>query len=309
MIPGFRDVFAPVVPKLRRVLSGGALFAAGAAAALGAAALAGAFRPAGPAAYADLPGESADAVFRRARTLLAAGDSAAAGALYRDLAAARPLDANARLHLGIHLQDLERDPFAALGEYGAFLRLDPEGEKAPLVRERIRACELDIARRFHAADAAAAAAPPDAVAAAEARARALSAELDSARAETAAARETLAATVSERDQLKRTNESLQKQIDTLKVAGSNARPPRDDLTARFDRLSENAGDLSSTPTAEPVRVADYMTYEVRRGDTLWKIAQSAYHDGSRTAEIKAANPGLIGADGTVREGTILKIPR
>jgi hypothetical protein len=33
-------------------------------------------------------------------------------------------------------------------------------------------------------------------------------------------------------------------------------------------------------------------YEVREGDTLWAIAMNAYGEGSRYADILAANPGV-----------------
>ena len=291
--------------------------AAGAALAAGAFALAAAFSSARPADLAGATDAEIRAELRRARRSLEEGRPREAEAVYRDLVAARPLDAEARMLLGIHLQDLSKDPFAAIAQFNDFLRLAPDSQKADMVRERIHACELDIAKRFHAADAAAGErdSPRN-----DAKVDDLENALASARAETAALRDELEGVRAERDRLERDNAAKQNQIDALKGKGVSARAPRDDLTARFDRLSEEAGDLPSggtpsatTPSAartdDPVRIAEYMTYEVKRGDTLWKIAQKAYHDGSRTAEIKAANPGLVGADGTVREGTILKIPR
>lgn len=306
MIPGFRDVLSPFFSRVRRRIGP---FAAGAAAAGLCFLLASFFSSSGPADYAGLPDGETAALLREAREKLSAGDAEGAGRVYDDLVVSQPLNANARMLQGIHLQDMAKDPFGAIGAFRAFLRLAPGSEKGDMVRERIHACELEIAKRVHAADAAAgesAGKDEDA----SARVEALAAALDAARADAAAVRDQLGEALSERDQLKRTNENLQKQIDALKGAGSGARAPRDDLTDRFDRLSERAGDLPSARNDEPaVRIADYMTYEVKRGDTLWKIAQAAYHDGSRTAEIKAANPGLVGADGSVREGTVLRIPR
>ncbi|MBQ9726392.1 MAG: LysM peptidoglycan-binding domain-containing protein [Kiritimatiellae bacterium] len=331
MIPGFRDVLPAAAPLARRALRAAPAFAAGAAAAVLLLALAGAFSPTGPALYArDADGRLAADAFRKARAALSAGDADAAGALYRDLAVAQPLNPAARLMLGIHLQDLARDPFGAIAEYEAFLRLAPESEKAPLVRERTRACELEIARRF--APAVAAAGAPAAAAGAEGgggapeRVRALEEALSEARAEAASAREALAETAADRDGWKRRHDGLQKQLDALKNAGSSTRGPRDDLTARFDRLSTAAGDLPSGPAVQPrrlpappvsapdvsgpaVRPGEAMTYEVRPGDTLTQIAQRAYGDASRWAEIKDANPSKVGADGSVRVGDVLRIPR
>ena len=329
MIPGFRDVFSGAVPAARRVLRQLPAFAAGAAAAALVSFLAGAFAPAGPAAYAGDDGLAAAAAFREARAELSSGDAAAAGTIYRDLAAAQPLNPAARLMLGIHLQDLDRDPFAAIGEYGAFLRLAPDSEKAALVRERIRACELEIARRSASAAAgeagapAAAAAPGDAADAA--RVRELEGELAAARADAAAAREELAETAVERDGLKRKNDALQKQLAAIKEAGSPSHGPRDDLAARFDRLSTEAGDMPSGPAVRirppapsvsgpdvsgPAVPEDAVrTYKVKSGDKLTGLAKMFYDDERRWTDIRDANPGLVGRDGTIRVGTVLRIPR
>ena len=292
--------------------SAAAAAAAGALGAVALLALFGAFRRSGPDAWADATDEKILSAKRRASQAQKDGRAKEAEAFYRDLVAARPLDADAHLLLGIHLKDLAKDPFGAIGQFNDFLRLAPESEKADKARESIRECELAIAGRFHAADAAAGgAAVPAPAAADEARLRRLAGELDEARAAADALRAETAELRAERDRLKRDNAAKQNQIDALKGSGSTAKAPTDDLTRRFDKLSAGAGSSSPAPQtpAQTIRIADYMTYEVRRGDTLWKIAQDAYHDGSRTAEIKAANPGLVGADGSVREGTILRIPR
>lgn len=297
-------------------------FAAGAAAAIVVCALFGAFSETGPAAFAGATDKAVRDAMRKARAKLEAGRPKEAEAIYRDLSLARPLDGNAHLLLGIHLQDLAKDPFGAIGQYNDFLRLAPESGKADMVRERIHACELAIAKRFRGQDAGSGAAPEQqpVSAVAAARLQAYAQALSSSRAEAAGLRSELEDVRSERDRLKRDNAAKQNQIDALKGRGSTARAPTDSLSSRFDRLTERESDApaagsgssaqgSPDPSGTPVRLPEYMTYEVKRGDTLWKIAQTAYHDGSRTAEIKAANPGLVGADGSLREGTILRIPR
>ena len=52
----------------------------------------------------------------------------------------------------------------------------------------------------------------------------------------------------------------------------------------------------------------YMTYRVKRGDTLWKIAQRAYGDASRNVDIRNANPGRVGPNDQLSEGTVLVLP-
>jgi len=65
------------------------------------------------------------------------------------------------------------------------------------------------------------------------------------------------------------------------------------------------------PTVEPVPpppAAPRTTYTVKRGDTLWNIAQRFYGDGHLWKAIYEANRDRIASVSTVRIGTELRIP-
>lgn len=65
----------------------------------------------------------------------------------------------------------------------------------------------------------------------------------------------------------------------------------DSTSVMEDREPMTSPMVESAPVApapEPIPA----TYTVRRGDTLWSIAQRTYGDGQRWREIIAANPGL-----------------
>ena len=47
---------------------------------------------------------------------------------------------------------------------------------------------------------------------------------------------------------------------------------------------------------------------MKRGDTLWKIAQRAYGDASRNVDIRNANPDKIGPNDQLAEGAVLVLP-
>ena len=62
-----------------------------------------------------------------------------------------------------------------------------------------------------------------------------------------------------------------------------------------------------TPTA-PAAPKDGETYRVQQGETLSMIARKFYGKSSAWKEIRDANPGVIGPDGVVRAGQVIRIP-
>ncbi len=60
------------------------------------------------------------------------------------------------------------------------------------------------------------------------------------------------------------------------------------------------------PSPPPRPVSAPSQYTIRRGDTLWSIAQRVYHDGQRWREILAANPGLQPTK--MRVGQVIVLP-
>lgn len=248
--------------------------------------------------------QSAASAAQRARDAQRAGKVEEAREIYEDIAAARPFDAMARLQLGILLHDLADDPYAALGEYRAYLRLAPGSEKEAMVRERIRAARDSIARRTSGGDTADCVALPGSEEQAR-RIAALEEELAAARAEADAA-------VAERNRLRGDADRLQReilakdrQIDILQSQGVAAAPSRD-LTRAAEADADRSGGAVSY--AAPVQPQGPRTYKVRRGDTLWSVAQKAYGDASRTADIRAANADRLRGSDKLTEGMILVLP-
>ena len=98
---------------------------------------------------------------------------------------------------------------------------------------------------------------------------------------------------------------LQKLVDTVLDKETISAPNPKNLS-EVDISTGSVKRLSgSKKTASPSQMG---TWEVKRGDTLWTIAQRNYGDASRNRDIRDANKDKIGPNDTLIEGTILVIP-
>ena len=240
---------------------------------------------------------AADKLFREARDAQLAGDASRARELYGRLVSDDPFNPLARLQLGILLQDSLNDPIEAMHEFDAYLRIAPGSEKREMVEERRRIAKDQAVRLYGKGGSAGA--PVDigaeakkAVAAVQAKLAAAQAALEAAEADREDFRKQAA-------QLQRQVASLQKRLDAFQGGGASSAPVHD-LSEVFleDALPDETPDGGSGPR----------TYRVKRGATLWKIAQRASGDASRNVDIRDANPGKIGPDDRLSEGTILVLP-
>ncbi len=66
-------------------------------------------------------------------------------------------------------------------------------------------------------------------------------------------------------------------------------------------------DAEALETQEP-SVIDDIFYEIQKGDTLWKVAEIYYKDGSRYPEIFEANREVIKDPDLIYPGQMIRIP-
>ena len=240
---------------------------------------------------------AADKLFRDARDAQLDGNAARARELYGRLVSEEPANPLARLQLGILLQDSLNDPIEAMHEFDAYLRLAPGSEKRGMVEERRRQAKDQAVRIYGKGGSAGA--PVDIGAEAKKAVAAVQEKL-------AAAQSALEAAEADREdfrrqaaQLQRQVASLQKRLDAFQGGGSSSAPLHD-LSEVFlsDPLPNESPDAGAAPR----------TYRVKRGDTLWKIAQRAYGDASRNVDIRNANPDKIGPNDQLAEGAVLVLP-
>lgn len=65
---------------------------------------------------------------------------------------------------------------------------------------------------------------------------------------------------------------------------------------------------SRSGVARPEPGVDYPVHVVKKGDSLWAIAEHYYNDGTLFTKLAAFNAGRTGPDGTLRVGATLLIP-
>ena len=76
-----------------------------------------------------------------------------------------------------------------------------------------------------------------------------------------------------------------------------------------DDIVSAAPEVAEATVAEPAAASDEDTYTVQSGDTLWKISQEAYGDGSKYMKIFEANTGILKNPDQIYPGQKLVIPK
>lgn len=69
-----------------------------------------------------------------------------------------------------------------------------------------------------------------------------------------------------------------------------------------------SGEAPKQPAAAPAKDVYTQWYEVKKGDTLWKIAKEKYGDGSLYPEIFKANQDTLSDPDKIKVGQKLRIP-
>lgn len=289
--------------------------------------------------------ERSNALFAEAMAAEARGDSAGAGQLYRQLLMRDNAMASAHLNLAILLQDVRKDYLEAAHHYQAYLDLEPQSEKAAMVRDRLASVKGLLAARLAA----------DIVAREQ---RALAAERDGLKAQIAALERTGAELRAETEtKAKRVAEleaqvvQLRKLVDAMKSAEAEAQISHEAALAAARKAAEEAkvqaeaavgadsallaavradakrmieepdggqtAENEATRAAaegvadEPPLAASPMPgkrYVVRPGDTLSRLSREAYGNSAGWSKIRDANRSTSNPDGRLRAGETILIP-
>ena len=230
----------------------------------------------------------------------------AAAAEYRAYLAHHPEDADAHFEMGVLLQDSLADSAEALYHFRVFLDAAPDSEKAALAREYVAKAGERLAG---AAAKSAGHAASDTTSKEE-----LTKHIEGLNRRLASMDADRTALSNQVATLERENASLLEDISSLRrmlvavrtgadVAASGPRKVPELTTKRLD-----APTPARTPSPSESPANRRGTYKVKRGDSLWSIAQLMYGDASRNTDIRRANPGKIGPNDSLTEGDVLIIP-
>ena len=231
---------------------------------------------------------------------------AAVAARYRAYLAHHPEDTEAHLEMGILLHDALGQSAEALYHFRTFLDAAPDSEKAALAREYI---EKATERLVGDVSKAAAVAETDPTSREELtkHIESLNRKLSRMDADRASLSNQVASLERENAGLLADVASLRRMLADVRAGADVAAPgPRKVPELSSKTLDEPKTTRPVNPASSPVNRRG--TYEVKRGDTLWGIAQLMYGDASRNTDIRKANPGKIGPNDSLTEGDVLIIP-
>lgn len=266
--------------------------------------------------------EQGDRLYRAAMDDYRAGRLDAALKGFEKAAEKNPANASARFQLACLLQDSRRDFVGAYCAYREYLLQQPSSDKAKLAKDRLAACEREVARELAEKYGLA-------------KAGVLLEEAETLRKGLKEAEAKAAAAESARDDSKKRIDELEKERVRLlamvkgigedggaEMSGPSVKEARDLLDEDDDEESPAPAPslLPARDPAAPVEAkaeekkekpaapAHPEEYEVQDGDTLYGIAKRFYGNISAWKRIRDANKALISTDGRLRTGDVIKLP-
>ncbi len=292
----------------------------------------------------DLRAEREDSTYRAAIADYHAGRLDAAVRGFAKVIRKDPSNSAARFQYACLMQDSKKDYLEAYFSYREYLMQHPESDKAPIARDRLALCELELAKelaeKHHLTgdDAALkeiealkktlketedrAASNEKLLADEQAKYRALMSEHDRLLAAvkgTGADESTRRTDVSVRDLLDEEGEETSPTAtDVAKLKAEEAEETAPSLLPKqtaADRARRDAAEKAkedaeraAAEKAAAEKAKRPPTYVVQEGDTLYKIALKFYGRVSAWKSIRDANKATISTDGRVKAGQTIKLP-
>ena len=295
----------------------------------------------------DLRAERRDRLYRAAMDDYSSGRLDAAITGLEKAVRNDPSNASARFQLACLHQDVRKDHLKAYLGFREYLLQHPESDKAKLAKDRLQACEKEVARVLAAkyglskADVA------------ESELAALRKDLAEARRQIAAMKKEVEVERGRNDALKSEKQRLLNIVKSESDDQESLEPSHKSTVAKdakdlldededSDRIKiadeiaqlrkEGEDEISASSALLPERKADDVakrdadraaakeksaasaapshpdTYVVQEGDTLYRIATKFYGTMHAWKAIQNANKALISTDGRVRAGDTIKLP-
>lgn len=273
-----------------------------------------------------------NATFRMAMADYQAGRLDAAVAGFEKVIATSPMNATARFQLASLQHDHQHKYLEAIANYRIYAEIAPKSDKSAIAIERARLCEeqykakveQDIRNSENAGMVAELRKQQERIAELEREKAALEAEV-------AVGGKTVAALKLENERVRRLvasvgeGEDTARPVDVADVKSLLDEEEDEEDRIRFvsdvaqllsDEVEESATpplpvEPEKTPKAaenKPAAPAHPPTYEVKEGDTLYKIAKDFYGTVNAWKRIREANKEQISTDGRIRAGQIIVLP-
>lgn len=297
----------------------------------------------------DVQTDRGDRSYRSAMADYHAGRMEAAIKGFRSVIEANPANASARFQYACLMQDVKKNYREAFCAYSEYLLQQPKSDKAAIARDRLALCEKELARQLAerhglignadalrelervrvdlmAAGTRTAAAEKDA-SALRSRVEALLAErerlvstikgddLDAAELapKTKVSAKDLLEEEESTDRIKMSEDVAQLRAEAeADLAGTTLLPKQTSAdVARHEAAEKGKKEMKAREEAarreRDARIPK--TYIVEDGDTLFRIAERFYGTISAWRKIRDANKAIISADGRVRAGDTITLPR
>ncbi len=93
--------------------------------------------------------------------------------------------------------------------------------------------------------------------------------------------------------------------DQIPVSGGSGAQPDTVLSRPVNQVTPPP--VITTPT-KPQSSGAIKRYTIQEGDSIYRVAATQYGDGTLWSKLREFNPGKIGSEGEVREGSVIELP-